>query len=75
MCMNEKCLPNGIHNSEQRIFYRTMLGVSAMIMQQLTDIDLITYANFSLTIYVKLDILTVDQVLRTIHLHQIRRLL
>lgn len=29
-------------NGEQRIFYRTMLGVGAMIMQQLTGINLIT---------------------------------
>jgi hypothetical protein len=30
-------------NGEQRIFYRTMLGVAGMIMQQLTGINLITY--------------------------------
>ncbi|KAL1963340.1 hypothetical protein VTN77DRAFT_8461 [Rasamsonia byssochlamydoides] len=30
-------------NGEQRVFYRTMLGVGAMIMQQLTGINLITY--------------------------------
>ncbi|KAH9911642.1 general substrate transporter, partial [Amylocystis lapponica] len=30
-------------NGEQRFFYRTMLGVGAMIMQQLTGINLITY--------------------------------
>lgn len=29
---------------EQRIFYRTMLGVSAMTMQQLTGIRRVTYA-------------------------------
>ncbi|GAD97952.1 hypothetical protein FG04062.1 [Paecilomyces variotii No. 5] len=30
-------------NGEQRIFYRTMLGAGAMVMQQLTGINLITY--------------------------------
>lgn len=30
-------------NGEQRIFYRTMLGVGVMVMQQLTGINLITY--------------------------------
>ena len=30
-------------NGEQRFFYRTMLGVGAMVMQQLTGINLITY--------------------------------
>ncbi|KAH8800222.1 general substrate transporter [Xylogone sp. PMI_703] len=30
-------------NGEQRVFYRTMLGVAAMVMQQLTGINLITY--------------------------------
>lgn len=52
-----------------------MLRVSAMIMQQLTDINLITYAKCSPTIHVKLDLLPVDQLLRTKHLHQIRQLL
>lgn len=30
-------------NGDQRVFYRTMLGVTVMIMQQLTGINLITY--------------------------------
>ncbi|KAI0933438.1 hypothetical protein AcV5_005585 [Taiwanofungus camphoratus] len=30
-------------NGEQRFFYRTTLGVAAMVMQQLTGINLITY--------------------------------
>ncbi|KKA23827.1 MFS sugar transporter, partial [Rasamsonia emersonii CBS 393.64] len=30
-------------NGEQRVFYRTTLGVAVMIMQQLTGINLITY--------------------------------
>jgi len=32
-------------NGEQRIFYRTMLGVGLMVMQQLTGINLITYVH------------------------------
>jgi len=32
-------------NGEQRIFYRTMLGVGLMVMQQLTGINLITYGG------------------------------
>ena len=35
-------------NGEQRFFYRTMLGVAGMIMQQLTGINLITYAQYIL---------------------------
>lgn len=41
-----KALQMVFTNREQRIFYRTILGVGAMIMQQLTGINLITYAPF-----------------------------